>query len=112
MKSIALKRGEGKWVTFNVTSGGVALDLSTATLRFCVKSSTDDTSYLITKQSLDFDRTHDETGVVRVNLSATDTANLGTGSFVGELVMVLAADTDVDKSATVKIDILPSVAHD
>lgn len=95
--TITIKRGEGKWLQFNVTRDGSLLDVSSATFSFVVKESYDDTTYVIEKTDSDFDKTLGSVGVVRVNLSTTNT-DIANGRYKAELRMIITASTDVDKS--------------
>lgn len=110
--SIAIKQGEGKWIRFNVTLDGVAVNLSAATLRFVLKSKYSDTTYLIEKEDADFDKASAASGIVRINLTATETAALAARNYLGELEAVFVAESDLDKSATITVTIQPAVTHD
>jgi hypothetical protein len=84
-EKLTLKSGEAKTITFTVKdAGGAAVDLSTATLLLGIKAKKTDTAYSISKLDADFDKTQAASGIVAVNLSATDTA-LDEGTYTGEL---------------------------
>ena len=104
-----MKIGEGKWLTFTITRNGEILDLSSATLKLGVKESYDDTSYLIEKDTADFDVSQAALGIVAANITATDSAALSAGNYLLELRTIITADTDVDKSDTYILRIERSV---
>ena len=111
---ISIKNGEGKWFTFNVTRGGTAINLATSTLKFAVKQNIEDTTYKIEKLDATFDKTQAAAGIVRVNLSATDTAaaTLPSGIYYAELEIIITAGTDVDKSLIFPLTVEQAVTHD
>ena len=111
---ISIKNGEGKWFTFNVTRGGAAINLATAILKFAVKQNIEDTTYKIEKLNATFDKTQASVGIVKVNLSATDTAvaSLPSGLYYAELEIVITAGTDVDKSLIFPLTVEQAVTHD
>ena len=108
---IEVKVGEGKWISFTVTRGSVAVPLTDASFLFAIKADEDDTSYLLAKSGESFDKSQAASGIVRVNVSATETTALGVGSFLSELKIILTADQDVDKSDIIPFEVRPSVIH-
>ena len=107
---IEIKEGEGKWITFNVTRSNVAVDLSTASdFLFAIKETEDSTTYLFAKSGESFDKAQASSGIVRVNVSATESLAMGVGTFVSELKIVLTAHQDVDKSQKIPFIITKSI---
>ena len=112
MNPVVIKQGEGKFLRFSVTRNGTAVNLSSATLRFVLKAKYSDAEYLIEKADSDFDRSNEDGGFVRVNLSPSETSRLNPRNYLGELEIVFVSDSDVDKSVTIPVTLLPSVTHD
>lgn len=109
---IEIKVGEGKWITFNITRSNVAVDVSSASFVFAIKSDVDDVSYLLAKSGeSDFDKSQGASGVVRVNVTATETTALGVGTFVSELQTIFTVDEDEDKSDIIPFIVKESVIH-
>lgn len=104
---ISVKKGEAKTITFTVTSAGVAVDLTGATLSFVAKAEKSDSVGAISKAHADFDRSDVATGVVKVTLSATDTL-VGEGTYYGELEMKYTA-ANIKKSGDVLLIVEGSV---
>jgi len=94
--SIKLKQGEGKSVNFHITKGGV--DVSNATFTFEVKEKADDTTPVLSKADNDFDKSDAANGNYVLNFSANDTKSLKAKTYVSELMTVITAGSDVDKS--------------
>ncbi len=111
MADITIKQEEGKWLQFTVTRNDAIIDLSSATLKLGVKAAYTDTTYLIEKLDGDFDKSQASVGIVRVNLSVTDT-DLEVGNYLMELKIIITADIDVDKSVTYNLRIDSAVIHD
>jgi hypothetical protein len=85
MDKLVIKQGEAKTITFTVTDAlGIAEDISQATLLLGVKKNKTDVAYILSKEDAAFDKTAAATGVVTVDLSATDT-NQTEGTYIGEL---------------------------
>jgi hypothetical protein len=113
MADITIKKGEGKWLQFTITRDNDVIDLSAATFKLGIKADIDDVAYLIEKTTVDFDTSQAAVGIVRVNLSATDTDGLtGDTTYKMELKIIITADVDVDKSVTYDLRIEKSVIHD
>ena len=112
---IEIKKGEGKWISFSITRNSVAVDVSSASgesdLLFGIKADVADATYLIAKSGESFDKAGAITGELRVNVSATESATLGVGSFESELKIVLTPDEDVDKSAKIPFIVKESILH-
>jgi hypothetical protein len=110
--SIEMKLGEGKWISFTITRSGVPVPLDGAeAFLFVIKQSKTDTSYALRKDTVDFDLSRAAEGIVRVNVSATDSFALGAGSFFSELGIVFIEDEDVDKSPMIPFVIKQSIIH-
>jgi hypothetical protein len=105
MASISIKNGEGKWLKFTITDGGVAVNVTTYTFRLGIKKNINDTTYKISKANTDFNLTQAASGIVKVNITTTENtaALLPPGDYVGELEMTATATTDVSKSETFDI---------
>lgn len=113
MADITIKKGEGKWLQFTITRNDLVIDLSAATFKLGIKADIDDTTYLIEKPDGDFDKSQASTGIVRINLSATNTDSLtGDKNYLMELRIIITADIDVDKSVTYTLRIEKAVIHD
>src|SRR5512135_1577004 len=89
--------GEGKWFKFTIELNGVAVDLSSATFAFNVKTQLTDTVFVFQAAEADFDKLEVVSGIIRVNLPASVTAVMAPGTYWAELTTTLFADTDVDK---------------
>jgi len=101
---IILKVGEGRWVEFTLTRGGTALlpaTIAAADFQFGVKNDEDDTTFLLFKDSGEFDKTYSGEGKIQVNVSSADTLTIGTGTYVAELGSTLISGEDVDYSPTI-----------
>jgi|PlaIllAssembly_1097288.scaffolds.fasta_scaffold05815_6 ankyrin repeat protein len=109
---IELRRGEGKWIDFTITRGGVALNLSGEEFLFAVKSNQDDAAYLLLKSGESFDPSNAASGELALNITAADTIALGVGNFVSALKIVFENNTDVDLSDNIPFIIRSSVFHD
>lgn len=112
MATITVKNEEAKTITFTITRDNAVLDISGATgIDFAVKSSYDDTSYLIEKNIGDFDTSQASVGIISCNLTATDLAytNIPDGTYLSELRITLTASTDVDISANIEFVVERSV---
>jgi hypothetical protein len=82
---ITLKSGEAKTITFTVNDAqGAGLDLSGADLLLGVKKDKSDTDYTFSKADQEFDKSQAASGIVSVNLTATDT-NQPESIYIGEL---------------------------
>lgn len=100
---IILKIGEGRWVGFTLSRGGSALSAATiaaADFQFGVKNDEDDTTFLLFKDSGEFDKTYSGESKVHVNVSSADTLTIGVGTYVAELGSTLISGEDVDYSPT------------
>jgi hypothetical protein len=111
MSDITIKRGEGKNIQFTITRNNAVIDLSLATFRFVVKENYEATTYLIEKTNGDFDKSQASVGVVIVNISATD-SDIAAGNYFAELITIITADTDVDKSTEISFEIEKTLYHD
>lgn len=104
MANIAIKQKEIKTIKFTVTDGGDAVDLTDATLTFAVKRRKTDEAYVVEKADGDFDKTDAATGIVTVELDATDTDQFA-GKYYGELKTVFAAGgTDKSDDIIIRIE--------
>jgi hypothetical protein len=114
MADITIKNGEGKTLEFTITRDSATIDVSSATFRFVVKEEVDDTTYKIEKTDGDFDKSRGASGIVTVNIGASETTStlLPTGRYLGELRVIITAETDVDKSTTFTIAVEESLMHD
>jgi hypothetical protein len=111
---IELKVGEGRWISFTLTRGGIALTAATiaaADFRFGIKQDEADTTFLLFKDSGEFNKLYSGEGKVRVNVSAAETLTLGTGTYVAELESILISGEDVDLSPTIPFIVRESVIN-
>jgi len=111
---IELKVGEGRWVSFTLTRGGVNLSAPTiaaADFRFGVKNDENDTTFLLFKDSGEFNKLYSGESKVRVNISRVETLNLGPGTYVAELESILISGEDVDLSDTIPFILRESVIN-
>lgn len=90
--SINVKRGEGRTVTFTITQGGVALDVSASTITFTVKTVDKEGTAKISKSDTDFDKTDASSGIITLVLNTTDT-DITPKSYTGELKFVWTANS-------------------
>lgn len=109
MAKIRLKRKEGKWLRFTISVNDVPEDLSTDVFSFVVKSSIDESTYIIEKTNASFNFDDAANGIVKVNLSVSD-LDLEPGEYICELKTIFVSDTDEDKSPTWVLEIEKS-AH-
>ena len=109
MATITVKNEEAKTITFTITRDNAVLDVSAATgIDFAVKSSYDDTSYLIEKNIGDFDTSQASVGIISCTLTTTDLAYTNIPGnpppegkkYISEFKVDLLA-TDVDISAVI-----------
>lgn len=111
---IELKVGEGRWISFTLTRGGTNLEaavIAAADFRLGVKQESDDTSFLLFKDSGEFDKTYSGESKVRVNVSSADTLTLGTGTYIAELESILISGEDVDLSPDIAFIVRESVIN-
>lgn len=108
---ITIKEGEGKTLTFTITRADAILDVSSSTARFVIKDEFADEAYLLDKTDSDFDKSEGNLGILKVNLTATNTIAVGDGTYKAELRVIITADTDVDKSEDWKLKIEKSLYH-
>jgi hypothetical protein len=109
---IELKVGEGRWISFTLTRGGANLSAATiaaADFRFGVKQDEDDTTFLLLKDSGEFDKTYSGESKIRVNVSSADTLTVDVGTYVAELESILISGEDVDLSPTIPFILRESV---
>jgi len=92
MSDISFIKGVGVWIVFTDSN---ETDLSTKTCSFTVKKTEKSPTALIEKEDGDFNKAEATDGIVKVNLTATDTNLLSDSVYVGELKIILTASTDV-----------------
>lgn len=110
-ESILVKKHEAKTVTFTMTVDSVALDLTDADLKFCVKTDKDDVGYLVEKNTIDFNISQAALGIVTCTLSTTDTNQIA-DNHIGEIRIILVPGTNVDKSEDISFIVEKSVIDD
>ncbi|MGB8993631.1 MAG: hypothetical protein WCD80_16355 [Desulfobaccales bacterium] len=82
---MVIKQGEAKTITFTVKDAqGMGVDLTGATLLLGVKKDKSEADYTLAKADTEFDKSGAASGIVSVNLSATDTAQ-PEATYIGEL---------------------------
>jgi hypothetical protein len=108
-----MKKGESKTIAFLIKRNGVALDMSgmSPVFKWAVKREREDSTYLLSKDDVDFDKTDIATGYTRVTVIATDIENIDEGSYLSELKTQLSVN-DIDKSSIIDFTIEKSVIHD
>jgi hypothetical protein len=85
MEKMVIKQGEAKTITFTVKDAlGAGVDLSEAALLMGVKKHKSETDYTFSKADQEFDKSQAASGIVSVNLSASDT-NQAEATYIGEL---------------------------
>lgn len=85
MKTIMVKQGESKPITFTVTDvAEAAVDLSAAALTLGVKKTKSDEDYVFSKEDAEFGKSQAALGIVTVDLTAVDT-DRPEGTYIGEL---------------------------
>jgi hypothetical protein len=107
MAEITIKQGEAKTLTFTVKEKGEVIDLSSATdLKFYV-ANRDRTGYIIQKNVGDFDRSQDAAGILRVDISDTESDQTPM-TYKSELMITFSA-SDIDKSADIDFTVEEAV---
>ncbi len=109
--TLEIQQGEGKWVKFTVTHRGVPLDLSGVSLLFAVKKyvGDEDCVYKVEDGEDGWDTSEAVDGIVRANVPASVTAAMAVGKYAAQARFILTADTDVDKTQKLTIQIIPAV---
>jgi hypothetical protein len=113
--TLEIQQGEGKWIRFTITQDGSELDVSGATKYFGMKRKVSDDTYVYDVENAEtakWDVTAASTGLIRVNLPASITKDLSIDTYEAQARFILTADTDVDKTQTVKIKITKPVIHE
>lgn len=108
---LTLKQGEAKDVILSVvTSKRQPINLSGVdTFFLAIKRSKSDTTYIFSKDDVDFDKSLAASGIVSVFLTSTDT-NQTPGTYVGELKMIYSeSPAEIEKSADITIEIVKAV---
>jgi len=107
MTSLIMKQGEAKTITFTVTdSASAAVDCSSTTCTFTVVSDYGGTQF-ITKADGVFDKTNAATGILTIDISATD-SNIPNKYYIGEL-KILFTSSNIDKSVDIDFIITKTV---
>jgi hypothetical protein len=104
MSDIVFKRKEGKWIVFTVTKNSVAVDLTTTICSFVVKEDLDDIVYVIEKTDGDFDKSQAANGIIRVNISTTD-SDITEKIYYSELKIIFTSGVNEDLSETLSFEI-------
>ncbi len=103
-------QGEGKWFAFTIVDeNGSPINLVGCTTVFQVRQSASDPDPLFT--AVDYDVTGAAQGIIKANLPATQTLLMAEGSYFGQLLVVIVANTDVDISDMVKFKIKKPVVE-
>jgi hypothetical protein len=85
MEKMVVKQGEAKTISFTVKDAlGIGVDLSGATLLLGVKKDKSEADYTFAKADPEFDKSQAASGIVSVNLNASDT-NQPEATYIGEL---------------------------
>ena len=95
-------RGEGKWFKFTLSRDGAPMDLSTSTFGFFVKNLLTASEYAYKAPHEAFDTTNLDTGIVRVNMPASATITMTSGTYFAQLQTTRTVDTDVDLTQLIK----------
>lgn len=90
-------QGEGKWFKFTFTVDDVAIDLTGSTYAFSVKENLSDAAYIYEAPSEAFNSENEATGIIRVSIPAAITSAMTPGTYWGELLTTVVAETNVDK---------------
>jgi len=99
MANITMKQAEAKTITFTVTdSDGAAVDCSSTTLSFKVVDANGGTE-IFSKADADFDKTDATTGVLTINVTATE-SNITARYYISELKIIFS-ETNIDKSVDI-----------
>ena len=100
MANITMKQEEAKTVTFTVTDDtGTAVDCSSTTCSFKVVDTHSGTE-VFSKADSDFDKTDAATGVITINVTATN-SNVTARYYISELKIIFSA-TNIDKSIDIE----------
>lgn len=112
---IEIKKGESKTYSFLIKRNGAAYDMSqldpAPTFKWAVKREREDSSYIIEKLDVAFNKEDLSTGYVHLTITATDTASIEPGAYVSELKSSFTTD-DIDKSTVIDFILKKSVIHD
>ena len=103
MPDLDLKRGEAKTITLTVTdpdNDDAPIDVSAATLTFNLRPHIGSSISCFQKDNAAFDKSQGTLGIVRFDVSSTDTNRVGT--FYGELKIQFST-SNIDKSKTFEI---------
>jgi hypothetical protein len=99
--SVTMKAGEAKTIRFTITDAdGAAVDVSAATLTFMVKQNKGDDAALISKSDGDFDKTQAASGIIDLDISATESNLPAKDAYVAELKVEFSS-SNIDKSADI-----------
>ena len=102
--SITFYQGEADpAVSFTFTDiEGAAVDLTDATITMEVKRNLSDSSTVFTKADVDFDKTDEATGLIKVAFSSTDTNQTPT-NYIGEITATVNSTNISKKQFTIII---------
>ena len=104
LETIEMAQGEGKWFRFSVTRNGVPIDVTALECSFVVAQSYDDTSYLIEKETADFDKSLGATGILRLNVTSGESLAITEGTYKAELKVVLSGEAGEEVDIRRNID--------
>jgi hypothetical protein len=108
-KAVTIKQGEAKTLKLTVTEDGAVVNLTGATLFLGVKKTKADAAYAFSKDDADFGKGQADTGLIKVFLSGTDTAQ-PPGPYVGELkVTYPGSPATIEKSTDLMLIIEEAV---
>ena len=113
MSSITIKKGEAKVIAFLIKRNGEPLDMSemSPAFKWAVKNEREDSTYLLEKKDVDFDKADIINGYAKINIKVSDTDSIPEGTYLSELKTTLDANVDIDKSEIIEFTLEKSVIH-
>ena len=115
MTELEIQQGEGKWIRFTVTEDGDPVSLTSAECFFGIKKLASDVVYVYSvtnSETAKWDKTQAAAGIIRVNIPASVTKNFDVLVYVAQASFIFTADTAIDKTQWIKLNITKAVLHE
>jgi protease II len=104
LEIIEMAQGEGKWFRFLVTRNGVPIDVTALECSFVVATNYEDTTYLLEKETADFDKNLGASGILRMNVTSGESLAFDEGTYKAELKVVLSGEAGEEVDIRRNID--------